>query len=120
MNIDEKIKQQLEQDADDIDQLINDDEGLFSRLSGAYRGGMRGWMGLLFVVATIISIVMFWCGYRFFIADDIKQQIFWGVLFLVTLNGQVSIKMWMFMEMNRNSMMREIKRVELAVAKLSS
>ncbi len=120
MNIDKKIKQQLELEADDIDQMVNDDEGLFSRLSGAYRGGMRGWMGWIFIVVTIITVVMFWCGYRFFVAIETQQQLFWGILFILTVHAQTSFKLWMFMEMNRTSIMREIKRVELAVTKLSS
>ena len=119
MNIDEKIKQQLEQEADDIAQNINDDEGLFSRLTGVYRGGMHVWMGWFFLTVTLVTVIMIWCGYRFFVAEDLQQQVFWGVLFLLSTNAQVSFKMWMFMEMNRNSTIREIKRVELAVAKLS-
>jgi len=38
---------------------------------------------------------------------------------MISLNMQGFLKQWLFMESNRNSIMREIKRVEISVAKLS-
>lgn len=119
MNFDEKLKRELENEANDIDQILVNNEGLFDLLLGSFKGGMRRWIILFNVVAIVATILLFWTGYRFYHAMDVQQQIFWGVCFLVSFNVASFIKNWFFMEMNRSSLMREIKRVELAVAKLT-
>lgn len=120
MNIDEKIKQELEGDSLNIDDVIIDDEGLFSRMTGIFKGGMKNWVILIFAVAVIVGVLFLWTGYRFFTSHEIQDQVFWGICFMIALNMQGFIKQWMFMETNRNSIMREVKRVEVAVARLSA
>jgi hypothetical protein len=119
MNIDEKIKQQLEQDAAQLDPIFLDDSGLLSRLLPIFKGGMKWWVWLVNLLALLTAALMFWCGYRFWYAEITQVQIFWGVAFLASLQMQGMLKNWLFMEMNRTSNLREIKRVEIAVARLS-
>ena len=119
MNIDEKIKRELEQENPDLDSILIDDEGLFERISGSFQGGMRRWVILIYLVAVIVGTLFLWAGYRFFIAEELHNQIFWGVCFVAAMNMQGFIKQWIFMETNRNSIMREIKRVEISVATLA-
>ena len=118
MNIDEKIKHELEQENPDLDSILIDDEGLLDRISGSFQGGMKRWVILIYLVAVVVGSLFIWSGYRFFISDVIKEQVFWGVCFMVSLNMQGFIKQWIFMESNRSSIMREIKRVEISVARL--
>lgn len=120
MNIDEKIKRELENDSRELDEILVDDEGLFERMSGSFKGGMKHWVILIYLVAVVVGVLFLWTGYRFFISTELKDQIFWGVSFVVALNMQGFIKQWIFMETNRNSIMREVKRVEVAVARLSA
>ncbi len=120
MNIDEKIKRELENDSPDLDKILIDDEGLFERMSGVFRGGMKGWVILIYTSAVVVGILFLWTGYRFFISTELQDQVFWGICFMIALNMQGFIKQWIFMETNRNSIMREVKRVEIAVARLSA
>ena len=119
MNIDDKISQALAQESKEIDKLIaEENSSLFGMLFATWRGGMRYWVLLMNVVAFLFTVLLFYCGYQFWIAQISTQQIFWGVAFIAVLQVQISLKMWLFMEMNRMSMVREIKRVEIAVARL--
>ncbi|MGB1291572.1 MAG: DUF6768 family protein [Pseudoalteromonas sp.] len=43
------------------------------------------------------------------------EQLFWAVCFVSSLMMQIAIKLWLFMEMNRQSIMKEIKRSELEI-----
>lgn len=61
---------------------------------------------------------MLWAFYQFLVADSVDDRVFWGVLFVSALTAQIAMKLWSWMEINRNSVLREIKRVELAVARL--
>jgi len=120
MNIDEKIKRELENEASEIDQILLDDQGLFDMVRASFTGGMRRWVILMNVIIMLVSAVMVWTGYRFFTSSITDDYIFWGVCLLISAHAQIAMKQWIFMEMNRSSLMREIKRVEVAVAKLAS
>ena len=120
MSIDEKIKQELENTSPELDEILVDDEGLFSRMSGSFRGGMKHWIILIYLMTVIVGTAFIWTGYRFYIASELQDQIFWGICFITALNMQGFLKQFLFMESNRNSIMREVKRVEVAVARLSA
>ena len=120
MNIDDKITQALKEESAQVDQLLaQDNNGLFGMLFATWRGGMSRWVLLVNVFVLFASILLVWAGYQFWIAEIVKNQVFWGVIFLATLQVQGSLKMWLFMEMNRMSTIREVKRVEIAVARLA-
>ncbi len=118
MNIDEQIKKELESEAAQIDSILaQQDKGLSSMLVSGFKGSMRRWFILINIVTVIISIALLYCGYQFFTAMP-DTQLFWGVLFITSLQLQISLKQWLSNEMNRSSLVREIKRIELAVADL--
>jgi len=119
MNIDEKIKRELEQDKPDFDAILIDDEGLFERASGIFKGGMKRWMIVISLFMIIIGSLAVWAGYRFYFANEIQEQIFWGVCFILGIMVQGFAKQFVIEEANRISIMREIKRVEISVVKLA-
>ena len=120
MNIDEKIKQELENDIPDFDTISKDKEGLMDLVLGSFSSGMGRWVIFANIFTLIATGFMLWTGYEFFTALETQDLVFWGVCLLLSVFAQVGLKQWLFMEMNRSSLMREIKRIEVAVAKLSS
>ncbi|KXI29611.1 DUF6768 family protein [Paraglaciecola hydrolytica] len=115
MNIDDKITQALEAEAKRLEPMLLDDKGLFSRLLPIYRGGMRRWVWLVNGLTLLTSALMFWTAYEFFSAQLVEQLVFWGVCLIVILQLQVGLKNWLFMEMNRASLAREMKRLEITL-----
>ena len=120
MDIDEKIKAELKNDAIDLDKIMIDEEGILSMLSSALNGGMRRWVIFMHILAVVIGLLAIWTGYRFFVSDEIKDMLFWGFCALVAIIANGFLKQWLFMEIHRSSVMREVKRVEVALAKLSA
>lgn len=120
MSLDDKITQALENEVKRLEPLLLDNKGLFSRLLPIYRGGMRRWVWLINGLAFLTAGLMFWSGYEFFSAGQSESQIFWGMCLIVSLQMQVAMKNWLFMEMNRMSVMREIKRLEIALIQSKS
>lgn len=120
MNIDDKIIQALDAEAKRLAPLLVDNKGLFSRLLPIYRGGMRRWVWLVNGLALLTSGLMFWSGYAFYLADTIELQLFWGVWLIVSLQLQMGLKNWLFMEMNRASLLRELKSIEIKLSELSA
>ena len=119
MNIDEKIKAELSNKAQALDEILVDDQGLFDLVKGSFKGAMGRWMILINIVIIAVSAVMVWTGYQFFTSNNLEGYTFWGVCLLLSVFAQVAMKQWVWMEMSRCSLMREIKRVELELAKLS-
>ena len=116
MTIDQKIRESLQSRAQLEDELLVPDRGLFGMLANAFNGSMRRWVWLTNVLVILVSVPMLWSAWEFFTAATSDDRLFWGVCLIATLFMQATLKMWIFQEMNRTSIMREIKRVELLVA----
>ncbi|WP_249365828.1 DUF6768 family protein [Pseudoalteromonas sp. NEC-BIFX-2020_002] len=112
MNIDEKIKHSLQAEQHNLESILESDPGLFKQLIGIYKGKMRLWTILGTFFAFIFTAIFILSAYQFF---NSEQQLFWAVCFVSSLMMQIAIKLWLFMEMNRQSIMKEIKRSELEI-----
>ena len=121
MNIDEKIKAELEHEAKSIDQALAHDAGIFTLLANAYKGALGRWVIIVGIFTFAVTVLMFWAGYQFFFVEGgLAMKLHWGVLLLLATMVQIALKMWTFMEMNRQSTLRELKRVEFSVESLIS
>ncbi|WP_019676242.1 DUF6768 family protein [Arsukibacterium perlucidum] len=118
MTIDKDIKQQLAQQAAELDKLMREEQGLDKVLASGFKGGLGKIMALAYLLAIILAAAIFYCGYQFLTVAP-EQQLFWGVSLLLAFQAQVATKLWIWMETNRSSTLREVKRLELAVAKLT-
>lgn len=124
MNLDDKIKQSLESEAKNLNHILAHEPGIFKMLLNAFKGFLGRWMILVAIVTFFVTLVMLWAGYQFFFVEVSSQvltlhKIQWGVILLLSTLVQITLKMWTFMEMNRQSAMREIKRLELVIEKLT-
>jgi len=116
--VDDKIRSAL--DAEDralYDQL--GEQSMLGMMTGAFKG--RNWF--LNVYAFVVSFVLFigaiYCLVRFFQATETHAQLAWalGVWFGMMATG--FIKLWFWLEIQRNQIIREVKRLELQVARLT-
>lgn len=119
MNIDERIRNELHDQGSAVDDLKLDEKGLFPMLFRVFTGGLARWAAFGMALALVFFGLTIWCGYQFFTAAGVDDRVFWGVLAVAAFHGLSMFKMWFFMEMNRHSLTREVKRVEIALARLS-
>jgi hypothetical protein len=112
MNIDEKIKQDLQQQTKDLDALISNDDSLSGYLKLGFTSKM-GWLVKLgYALTILLTFVLLYCGFNFFTALPDKQ-VFWGVCLILSFNAQVATKLWIFMQTNRMQLLRDIRLMEL-------
>ena len=68
-------------------------------------------------MAFIWSLVGFgafvWSAFKFYDAEVLRQQLVWGGVCLFSLIFISFMKVWFWMEMHSNRVLREIKRMEL-------
>jgi len=118
MSIDERIRKELEQQGKPVEQLKADEAGLFPMLFRVFTGGMARWAGFAMALTLVCFGLTLWSGYSFFTATTADGRVFWGILALAAFHALSMFKLWFFMEMNRHSITREVKRVEVALARL--
>lgn len=118
MNIDERIRSVLEDQGSEVDELKLEEKSLFGMLFRVFTGGLARWAAFAMALTLVFVGLTVWCGYEFFTAASVDDRVFWGVLALVGFHAVSMFKLWFFMEMNRHSVTREVKRVEVALARL--
>ena len=117
-NLDEKIREALR--AEDQDIFETGEPGMRELVAETFRGKLRlfTWMTmfmvLVFFVLQIVTAVLF------FRAEVLEDKILWATAFLFCGMAVGMLKMWNWMQMDKISVLREIKRLELQVARLSA
>lgn len=118
-NIDELIKQALSEEESEYLQKLGDqsllEEGL--DLFKGRRGWISIWIGFVIFVVFIGSI---YCAVQFFAVTEVKELMIWGGGFFFGMFMVTSLKIWAWMQMDRNAIIRELKRLELQVAVLNA
>jgi len=71
------------------------------------------------VTYLIISVLIIFCAIKFFMADQIKSQIMYATLFICCCIWCDLVSIWGCVMMQRPSITREIKRLELRIAELT-
>jgi hypothetical protein len=83
-----------------------------------------GPFGLLNILGTLVAILMLvggaFCVWQFVQATEVKALLTWAGLAALAFATVTAIKLWFWMELQRNALVLEIKRLEFQVARLAS
>lgn len=117
-DVDARILAAITADAPPKLSLEIDEQSLFAQAMQIFRGRNR-WINSIMVVCSLICLGL--SGYaalRFYWAVEFKELIACSVAFMVGLMSISIMKIWAWMEMEKYSTIREIKRLELQVVTL--
>ncbi|NCO18763.1 MAG: hypothetical protein GW900_01670 [Gammaproteobacteria bacterium] len=120
MNIDARIRKELQDQTTPLDEIDPAETGLFGMLHRVFTGTLRRWAAYGMLLTLVLFGLTVWCIVRFTGAADVDGRLLWGLGALMGFHAVSMLKLWFFMEMNRNSVLREIKRVEAAVIRLGN
>ncbi|MBX3431601.1 MAG: hypothetical protein KF779_18600 [Hyphomonadaceae bacterium] len=117
--LDQAIRQALS--AEDAAFLATfEDQSPFHEAMGTFSGK---W-GVMNVFAAIVTFAMFaaaiYCAWNAFSVSDVRETVLWSAGLLLTMLAVAMLKMYFWMEMNKNVTLREVKRLELQVARLAA
>jgi len=117
--IDRIIKETLtNEEAEFYDEL--DEQSLLQMLGGLFKS-KHSW---LIVIMNIVNIVMFifsiYCVIQFLNTDITNELIKWASAGFICWTSIAMIKLFIWMQMDKNAILRELKRLELQVASLAS
>jgi len=117
---------------EEIDQLIEkslskeeaafyndlDQQGVFSMWFDLYTGKLGPWAILLAFFQLVFTVLAFWLGYKFFTVEGVEPMLRYGGGFFIAILFVQILKLWHWMQMDKNSILREMKRLEFQVAVL--
>lgn len=118
MSVENEIVAELARQNAEIDNLMREEQGLPQVLAAGFHGGLSLLMKVAYLLAVVFAVAIFYCGYRFFIATTDQQ--FWGILLLLAVQLQVGTKLWIWLESQRAGTLRELKKIQLALARLQT
>ncbi len=118
-DLDKQIEEAL--DAEDR-QLLEQfgEQGLWAQAFSVY-GGKQGWIAM--IVTAVIFLVSIGSGvsaWKFFTATEADLAVRWGALAWFLIMIVAFMKLWLWMRMESNRVLREIKRVELQLARIQN
>jgi cell division protein FtsL len=117
--IDALIKEALtEEEAKFYDNL--DEQNIFEMLGGLFQGKNKWIILLLNVVMVVVFGALVYSVVQFFNTELTNELIKWSLAIVVCLLVVSMLKMFIWMQMDKNSIKREIKRIELQISTLSS
>ena len=117
--IDELIKETLNQEeAKFYDEL--EEQSLFGKLGEVYRGKL-GWLAIVMNIVHLVIFGLFvYCITQFFNTDDTNALIKWSSAGFLCMIAMGMLKIYVWMQMDKNDLLRELKRLELQIVALSN
>lgn len=115
---DNDIREALRKIDDDAAWDPMDDIALRDILISNFRGRMKWASLLVWVYGLLFTGVAVYAAWRFFTTDAVRDYVLWAVVFIMSMLIVIVTKLWYWMLANRNSLHREVKRLELQVAAL--
>ncbi len=112
------IDEALGQEEGELLRSLAGESNLAERALGMFGAG-AGWMVMLMmVIQTALFVAGVWAGWNFFEASEPVAQLRWGLPAAVLLLMSLIIKLAVAPAIHHNRLMRELKRIELQLARM--
>lgn len=119
-DIDDKILAAMRSDTEDSSSDYDEELGIFGLIGESFKGALRWVVFTAFALILIFIGLGVYCAFHFLYATDLATKLNWfggsALAFLIV----IVLRLWYFMELNRLSIKRDIKRVELQVSLLGA
>ena len=117
-DIDRLIKETLTQEeAKFYDDL--EEQNVLRMVFGLFKGKNK-WILIMMNIMTLVFFGMFiYCLIQFFNVEATKDLLKWGFGSIIFVLGVSILKIFAWMQMDKNALLRELKRIELQVSSLA-
>jgi hypothetical protein len=115
--IDRKIREALPSNEAELLGPL-DEPSLWNQVKEMFQGKLY-WASMLVVIGGVASLVFLVVSAVFFFrAEGVREMLAWAGGFGLSLIAISFCRLWFWLIMHRNTVVREVKRVELLVARL--
>ena len=115
--IDDLIKETLSaEEAKFYEEL--EEQNLISKMGEVYKGKM-GWLAVIMNIVHVIAFVLFvFCIVEFLNTQETNELIKWAASGFLCMIVMGMLKLYVWMQMDKNDILRQVKRLELQIATL--
>lgn len=118
-DVDQMIDEALDAEERELLRSIGEEPGYVEQTLGMF-SGRTGWVSVvLMVVQGAAFLGGAWAAWNFFAVDDALSALRWGLPAAVLLLMSLTIKLAMWPTIHTNRLMRELKLIELQIARRS-
>ena len=118
--LDKKIQEALRAEDAELFKDYAEEPSVFEMLMETCRGRHR-WLNILGAFWTLVFLVLgIVAAVKFFSAEGTRDIVMWAAACIVCVSAVSMLKIWYFLDMNKNAVTREIKRLELQIARLAA
>jgi uncharacterized membrane protein YciS (DUF1049 family) len=118
-DIDDKIREALRKEDSELLEHYRGEPAIYEMLVETFRGRFRWINALAFTWSLAILGLLVVLAWWFFHTESTRAMIAYATAFVWGLVWIAMLKVWFWLEISRNSLTREIKRLELQLAHLS-
>ncbi len=118
--LDKKIREALSAQDAELFEEIGGEQGFMEMIADTFHGRRRWMVFLVWIYLFVFTGLSVLTAIQFFQVETTRAMLAWAIGFVFCINAVAMLKMWYFMEMNRNAVTREVKRLELQIARLAN
>ncbi len=85
---------------------------------GMFRSARSGYIWGVAAAGSAFVAIGGYAAWRLLQASDIREMLGWSLLATFVMLTLALVKLWFWLEMQRNAVVREVKRLELQIASL--
>jgi hypothetical protein len=97
---------------------LDRERGLLAQVGDMFRGPIGRWTVLAYVMGVAVTALGAWTVVKMFAATDMRALILWTAAALTCALMVTTVKLWAWSRMQTLSILRELKRIELRVARI--
>jgi hypothetical protein len=116
--IDTRIRAALSAEDEAFLEGLDHERGLFAQVGDMFRGPMGRWTMLVYVMGVAVTALGAWTVVQMFAATNTRELILWTAAALTCALTISMIKLWAWGRMQTLAILRELKRIELRVARI--
>lgn len=116
-DLDRMIEEALGEEESELLRTAGGDPTFFERALGMFGAGVRWTIALMMVIQAALVIAGVWAAWNFFEASEPVVQLRWGLPAVVLLLMSLIIKLAVASTVEQDRIIRELKRLELLIAR---
>ena len=117
--LDRAIRQSLSAEDAELFDRFGADQALHRQVLDTFGGRLRWLNAVGSIAAFVLFAVAGVCSWRFWFARELADMLRWGAVSALAFAGITLIKVWFWMELEKNAVVREVKRLELQIVSLA-
>ena len=114
--IDRMIREALREEDAALYESVGGEQAVHQIVFDIFRGKSRWLVVTSIIIGVVFMALAVVSAWRFYQAEQMREMLIWGAGCFFCLAAVTAMKIWFWMEMSKNAVTREIKRLELQLA----